>query len=149
MLLSSVGTALILKLLGCAYIQCTHFCPWFYTKSHPLKSLLHNTNVYIQINHRIMWKSLLVAVSLVARSVPQSTCAHFPQVNRKIEGVTSCIKDSLRLAYIHALQRILPPKIQRWRKMYPFLVKVMLLQRAAHFILDRTRDVSAPFVLGV
>ena len=148
MLLCSVGTALILKLLGCAYIQCTRFCPWFYTKTHPLKSLLHNKNACIQVNHRVIQKSLLVAVSLAAKSAPQSTCAHFPRVNGKIEGVTSCIKDTVRLASIHALQRILLQKIQQWRKTYPFLVKVMLLQRAAHFILDRTRDVSAPFVLG-
>lgn len=86
-----------------------------------------------------------MALGLAAKSAPQSTCARFPQVNRKIEGVTICIKDA---AYIRALQRIIPKKKQQWRKTYPFHVKVMSLQRAAYFILDRTRDVSGPFVFG-
>jgi len=82
-----------------------------------------------------------VAFSLAAKRAPQSTCAHFPQVNGKIAGVTSCIKEIVKLACIHAFQRILPQKTQQWRKMCksPFLVKVMLLRRTAHFILDGTK----------
>lgn len=76
--------------------------------------------------------------------------AHFPQAVGKAEGVTCCIKDTVKLHLFKLFPKEYFPKDYSSAEgcimyCYPFLVKVMLLQRAAHPILARA-NVPVHFV---
>lgn len=84
MQLCSIGTGLILNVLGCAHIKCSnkiYFCPWFYMRTASPKitatQCLHTNQPWRDMGITFM------DINLTAKSEP-----HFPQTTGKAEGGT-------------------------------------------------------------
>lgn len=115
--------------------QRAHFCPRPYTKTSLPQALPNDKRVYKQSSHGVpcRYHTVLQPVVAVKSRSKKCTSEHLcssPAGTWETEGDASCIRDSVRVYCVYSSE-IISPKNLTARKMYPFLIKALLLQRAA------------------